>query len=61
MSTFNNVLLILFGCFIAWRLYVYIRSQPDALSKESISKSSYTMLWVLLGLVVFIGTVAMLL
>jgi succinate-acetate transporter protein len=61
MSTFDTVAMVLFGIFIIWRLYAYIRSKPEALSKEAISKSSNTMLWVLLGLTVFIGTVAVLL
>ena len=60
MSKLDSFAAIIFGCFIIWRLYVYIRSKPEALSKESINKSSNTMMWLLVGLTVFIGVVAML-
>lgn len=61
MDTLNTIAIILFGAFILWRLFVYIRSKPESLNKESIGKSSSTMLWILLGLIVFVGSVAMIL
>jgi uncharacterized membrane protein required for colicin V production len=61
MTTVDSIAAIVFGAFMAWRLYVYIRSRPESLSKESLNKSSNTMLWLFLALAAFIGAVVMIL
>jgi hypothetical protein len=58
MGIFSNVMAILFGIFIVWRLIVFIKSKPESLSGVSLNKSFFTMGVIALMLIVFIGLVA---
>jgi hypothetical protein len=43
METFYQILGLIGAGFIIWVLYRYIRSNPESLSKDSLSKSFFTM------------------
>jgi len=57
----SKVAAILFGAFLAWMLFRYIRSNPEALSKENLSKSFYSMGVLGIALIAFIWLVITLL
>ena len=39
---FTKLMFILVGAFFVWRLFVYLRAHPEALSKKNLSKSFFT-------------------
>lgn len=49
-----KLLLILSIGFMGWLIYRSIKSQPQAFSKENLSKSFYLLGWLALGLIGFI-------
>lgn len=61
MEILNSIAIVLFGAFIVWRLVVYIRQNPETLSRDNINKSMYSMGLLALVLIAFIGVVVWLL
>jgi len=55
MDIFSKIVAVIFGAFLLWMLYRYLRANPEALSRENLSKSFGTMGILALGLIVFIG------
>ena len=61
METINQLAAILFGAFLIWMLYRYVKRDPESLSGANINKSFYTMGILAVVLIAFIGLVVMLL
>jgi hypothetical protein len=61
MSIFNIIIGTIFGLFVLWRLIVFIKAKPEALSGASLNKSFSTMGVIALALIVFIGLVVFIL
>lgn len=61
MQTLYQILGILAAVFIVWYLYRVIKTNPDAFSKESFSKSFSTMGFLALLLIGFIALLIMML
>jgi hypothetical protein len=40
---FYKLMLIVLSAFIIWRLFVYLRAHPEALSKANLSRSFFAM------------------
>ncbi len=61
MDTLSKVAVILASLFFIWMLVRYIRSNPESLSRASLSKSFYTMGLLGVGLIAFVTLIVMLL
>ncbi len=61
MDTFSKIAAVVFGIFLIWMLFRYIKSNPESLSRENLSKSFYSMGLLGVGLIIFIAFVVMLL
>lgn len=61
MDMLSKIAAVLFGVFLAFMLYRFVRSNPESLSKESLGKSFYSMGILAVALIVFIALVIMLL
>jgi TRAP-type C4-dicarboxylate transport system permease small subunit len=57
----SKIVAIIFAGFLIWMLYRYIRSNPEALSRESLTKSFSSMGFLGIALIIFIALVIMLL
>lgn len=55
---FYKLLLIALSIFFVWQLFVYIRSNPDALSKDKLSRSFFSLGVLALILIGFIALLA---
>jgi hypothetical protein len=61
MDTFSKIIAVLFGAFIVFMLYRYIRANPESLSRENLGKSFYSMGLLGVGLIIFITVLIFLL
>ena len=61
MGTFTAILMALFSLFLVYRLYTMLKSNPELISKQNISKSFMTTGVLALGLIAFVGLLAVML
>jgi hypothetical protein len=54
MTAFTQLLVIILAAFLIWRLYRYVRSNPQAFSKENIGHSIFTLGILCLLLIAFV-------
>ena len=57
----QRLFFILVSIFIIWLIYRVIRYHPKALSRENLGKSFYTLGWLALALIAFVGLLVLLL
>jgi hypothetical protein len=43
MGFFSKLLVILLAAFLVWQMFAYVRSNPQAFSKSSLSRSIFTL------------------
>lgn len=60
MSTLNALLMLAAALFIGWMTYRFIKANPDALSRENVSKSITTLGLLALALIAFVAFLVML-
>lgn len=60
MGFFSQLGAVLIAAFIIWLLFRYVKSNPQALSKENFAKSGLTMALLALGLIGFVAFLIML-